>query len=59
MKKKGLIDDPLIKTFMSWRLVFGFNIHNDVRIKSDNEKCMENLLKNIICKVFSLEKLNY
>ncbi len=59
LKKEGLIDDTLIKMVISWRHVSGFNVHNEVRIKKDDEKGMENLSQYIIRNTFSLEKLKY
>lgn len=59
LKKEGLIDDVFIKMLMSWRHVSGFNVHNQVRIKPDGEKGMENLSQYIIRNAFSLEKLKY
>jgi hypothetical protein len=43
LKKEGLIDDAFIRMLMSWRHVSGFNVHNEVRIKKDDEKGIENL----------------
>ncbi len=59
LKKEGLIDDTFIKTLMSWRHVSGFNVHNEVRIKKDDEKGIENLAQYIIRNTFSLEKLKH
>lgn len=59
LKKEGLIDDVFIKMLMFWRHVSGFNVHNEVRIKPDDEKGMENLSQYIIRNTFSLEKLKY
>ncbi len=59
LKKEGLIDDTFIKMLMSWQHVSGFNAHNKVRIKKDDEKGMENLSQYIIRNTFSLEKLRY
>lgn len=59
LKKEGLIDDTFIKMLMSWRHISGFNVHNEVRIKSNDEKGMENLSQYIIRNTFSLEKLKY
>jgi ssDNA-binding Zn-finger/Zn-ribbon topoisomerase 1 len=59
MKKEGLIDDSFIKMLMSWQHVSGFNVHNQVRIKPDDEKGIENLSQYIIRNTFSLEKLKY
>lgn len=44
---------------MAWRHVSGFNVHNQVRIKPDDEKGIENLSQYIIRNTFSLEKLKY
>jgi len=49
LKKEGFIDD----TFS------GFNVHNQVRIKPDDDQGMENLSQYIIRNTFSLEKLKY
>ncbi len=59
LKKEGLIDDTFIKMLMSWRHVSGFNVHNKMRIKKDDEKGIENLAQYNICNTFSLEKLKY
>jgi len=59
LKKEGLIDDTFIKMLMSWRHVSGFNVHNEVRIKKDDEKGIENLAQYIIRNTFSLEKLKH
>lgn len=59
LKKEDLIDDTLIKILMSWRHVSDFNVHNEVRIKKDDEKGMGNLSQYIIRNTFSLEKLKY
>lgn len=44
---------------MSWKHISGFNAHNEVRIKPDDEKGIENLSQYIIRNTFSLEKLKY
>ena len=59
LKKEGLIDDAFIKMLMSWRHVSGFNVHNEVRIKPDDDKGIENLSQYIIRNSFSLGKLMY
>ena len=59
LKKEGLIDDSFIKMLMSLQHVSGFNVHNEVRIKPNDEKGMENLFQYIIRNTFSLEKLRY
>jgi hypothetical protein len=59
LKKEGVIDDTFIKMIMSWRYTSGFNVHNPVRIKPDDEQGMENLSQYIIRNTFSLEKLRY
>jgi hypothetical protein len=59
LKKEGLIDDTFIKMLLSWQHVSGFNIHNEVRIKPDDEKGMENLSQCIIRNTFSMEKVKY
>ena len=38
LKKEGLIDDAFIRMIMKWRHTSGFNVHNQVRIKPDDEK---------------------
>ena len=43
LKKEGLIDDNFIRMLMAWQHVSGFNVHNQVRIKRDEEKGIENL----------------
>ena len=52
LKKEGLIDDIFIKMLMSWQHVSGFNVHNEVRIKPDDEKGMEKLSQYIIRNAF-------
>ncbi len=59
LKKKGLIDDAFINMLMSWRHVSGFSVHNQVRIKPDDDQGLENLSQYIIRNAFSLEKLKY
>jgi len=59
LEKEGLIDDNFIKMLMAWQRVSGFNIRNEVRIESDDDKGMENLSQYIIRNTFSLEKLKY
>lgn len=59
LKKEGLIDDTFIKMLMSWRHISGFNVHNEVRIKPNDEKGIENLSQYIIRNTFSLGKLKY
>ncbi len=59
LKKEGLIDYTFINMLMSWRHVSGFNIHNQARIKPDDDQGMENLSQYIIRNTFSLEKLIY
>lgn len=59
LKKEGLIDDAFIAMIMKWRYTSGFNVHNEVRIKPDDEKGIENLSQYIIRNTFSLEKLKY
>ncbi len=54
-----MIDENFIKMIMAWRHVSGFNVHNQVRIKPDDEQGMENLSQYIIRNTFSLEKLKY
>jgi len=56
LNKEGLIDDTFIKMIMKWRHTSGFSVHNEVRIKSDDLKGIENLSQYIICNSFSLEK---
>ncbi len=46
-EKEGLIGDNFIKMIMVWQHVSGFNVHNQVRIKPDDEKGMENLSQYI------------
>ncbi len=59
LKMEGLIDDGFIRMIMKWRHTSGFNVHNEVRIKPDDEKGMENLSQYIIRNSFSLAKLKY
>lgn len=59
LKKEGLIDDTFITMIMKWRYTSGFNVHNEVRIKPDDAKGIENLSQYIIRNSFSLEKLKY
>ena len=59
LKKEGLIDDTFIKMLMSWRHISGFNVHNEVRIKPNDENGIENLSQYIIRNTFSLGKLKY
>lgn len=44
---------------MAWQHVSGFKVHNEVRIKPDEDKGIENLSQYIIRNTFSLEKLKY
>jgi hypothetical protein len=59
LKKKGLIDDAFISMIMKWRHTSGFSVHNEVRIKPEDDKGIENLSQYIIRNSFSLEKLKY
>jgi hypothetical protein len=59
LKKEGLIDETFIKMIMQWQHVSGFNVHNQVRIKPNDDKGIENLSQYIIRNSFSLEKLKY
>jgi hypothetical protein len=59
LKKKGLIDDAFISMIMKWRHTSAFSVHNEVRIKPDDDKRIENLSQYIIRNSFSLEKLKY
>ena len=59
LKKEGLVDENFIKMVMFWRHVSGFNIHNEVRIRADDDKGIENQSQYIIRNTFSLEKLKY
>lgn len=59
LKKEGLIDDDFIRMIMKWQHTSGFNVHNEVRIKPEDEKGIENLSQYIIRNTFSLEKLKY
>ncbi|MBT8362718.1 MAG: hypothetical protein HKP41_05775 [Desulfobacterales bacterium] len=36
-KKEGLIDDTFIRMIMKWRHISGFSVHNQVRIKPDDD----------------------
>ncbi len=59
LKKEGLIDDTFITMIMKWRYTSGFSVHNEVRIKPDDDKGIENISQYIIRNSFSLEKLKY
>jgi hypothetical protein len=59
LKKGGLIDDAFITMIMKWRHTSGFSVHNEVRIKPDDDKGIENLSQYIIRNTFSLEMLKY
>jgi len=43
LKKEGLIDDAFITMIMKWCHNSGFSVHNQVRIKPEDEKGIENL----------------
>ena len=59
LKNEGLIDDTFIEMIMKWRHTSGFNVHNGVRIKPEDEQGIENFSQYIIRNAFSLEKLKY
>ncbi|MEE4164456.1 MAG: transposase [Desulfocapsaceae bacterium] len=59
LKKEGLIDDTFINMILKWRHTSGFSVHNEVRIKPDDDKGIENLSQYILRNSFSLEKLMY
>lgn len=59
LKKEGLVDDDFITMILKWRHTSGFSVHNEVRIKPDDAKGIENLSQYIIRNSFSLEKLKY
>ncbi len=44
---------------LEWRHSSGFSIHNEVRIKPDDDKGIENLSQYIIRNAFSLKKLKF
>jgi hypothetical protein len=58
-EKEGLIDDAFIKMILKWLYTSGFNVHNEVRIKPNDDKGIENLSQYIIRNTFSLENLKY
>ncbi len=43
LEEEDLIDDTFIKMIMKWRHISGFSVHNEVRIKPDDDKGIENL----------------
>jgi LEA14-like dessication related protein len=55
----GQAEFIFIEMIMKWRHTSGFNVHNEVRIKPDDEKGIESLSQYIIRNTFSLEKLKY
>ena len=59
LKKEGLIDNAFIKMIMKWRHTSGFSVHNQVRIKTNENKGLENLSQYIIRNTFSLAKLKF
>jgi len=59
LKKEGLIDDTFITMILKWRHTSGFSVHNEVRIKQDDAKGIENLCQYIVRNTFSLEKLKF
>jgi hypothetical protein len=59
LKKEGLIDDAFITMIMKWQHTSGFNVHNEVRIRPNDDKGIQNLSQYIIRNTFSLEKLKY
>ncbi len=59
LKKEELIDDTFITMIMKWRYTSGFSVHNQVRIKPDDNQGLENLSQYIIRNTFSLAKLKY
>ena len=54
-----MIDNNFIEMIIKWRHTSGFNVHNEVRIKPEDEQGIENLSQYIIRNTFSLEKLKY
>ncbi len=48
LEKEGLIDDTFISMILNWRHTSGFSVHNQVRIKADDDKGIENLSQYII-----------
>ncbi len=59
LKKEGLIDDSFVQMILKWRHTSGFSVHNQVRIRPEDDKGIENLSQYIIRNSFSLEKLKY
>ncbi|MCP3955925.1 MAG: transposase, partial [Desulfobacterales bacterium] len=59
LKKEGLIDDSFVQMILKWRHTSGFSVHNQVRIRPEDDKGIENLSQYIIRNAFSLEKLKY
>ena len=52
LKKEDLIDGTFMEMTLKWRLTSGFSVHNEVRIKPEDEHGIENLSQNIICNTF-------
>ncbi|MCB2215830.1 MAG: transposase [Desulfobulbaceae bacterium] len=59
LKKEGLLDDVFSKMIMKWRHNSGFNVHNQVLIKPEDEKWVENLPQYIIRNAFTNAKIQY
>ena len=59
LKREGLTDDTFIAKIMKWRHTSGFNAHNGMPIKQDDEQGNEALAQYIIRSPFSLEKITY
>ncbi|HKJ64311.1 MAG TPA: transposase [Desulfopila sp.] len=59
LKKEGLVGDDFMTMILKWRHTSGFSVHNEVRIKPNDAKGIENLSQYIIGNSLSLEKLKY
>lgn len=57
IKKEGLIDFEFIKMIIAWSHISRFHVHNEVLIKPDDEKSIENLSQYIIRNILSFEKV--
>lgn len=59
LKKKGRIDDALIRNLMTWRHTSGFSVHQGHQLARDDADGQEALAQYIIRNSFSVEKIKY
>lgn len=59
LKRKGLIDDKLIKNLMKWKHTSGFSIHNGVRLARDDKEGQTSVAQYILRNPFAQGKITF